>query len=249
MIGTRILKSIALIILLSSVCLAQIQVSLPHLQGQLGDSVLVPVTVSDLTGSAVVAYDFTVSFNQSIIQITGTQKASSLSSPMWVQYNANIPDTFSVSAAGASALSGSGTLIYLKVKYVGNGFTNLFWDSFEFNSGIPTAILSTGSIQVGASAISQSNQVISNQDFHLLPNYPNPFNALTTIAFDLNISASIVIHLYDLSGRWITEILNQDYQPGHYTILYDASNLSSGIYCYTLQVGQQISRRYMVLLK
>lgn len=86
-------------------------------------------------------------------------------------------------------------------------------------------------------------------DFILSQNYPNPFNSITTIKFTLPKPCRVKIIVYDVIGREISNLVNEEKYPGFYEIKYDAHNLSSGVYFYTMQTDNFISAKKFVLLK
>ncbi|MBK8551578.1 MAG: T9SS type A sorting domain-containing protein [Ignavibacteria bacterium] len=71
-------------------------------------------------------------------------------------------------------------------------------------------------------------------NFEVSQNYPNPFNPLTKIDFQLPDVFSILIKLYDISGKEVQTILDETRTAGKYTIVFDASSIPSGVYYYTL---------------
>jgi hypothetical protein len=83
----------------------------------------------------------------------------------------------------------------------------------------------------------------------LLDNYPNPFNARTTVRFFLPISRDIELVIYDLLGRRIEVLIDEYREAGVHGITFDASSLSSGVYFYSLRAGDVIESKRMVLLK
>jgi len=86
-------------------------------------------------------------------------------------------------------------------------------------------------------------------ELSLNPNYPNPFNAVTTISFQLAIPGNVKLAVYDLLGREIAILVNGYLETGNYTIDFDASGLSSGVYFYRMWAGDAVETRRMVLLK
>lgn len=86
-------------------------------------------------------------------------------------------------------------------------------------------------------------------EFALAQNYPNPFNATTTISFQLPVASRTDLKIYDISGRFITEIINGWRDAGQHEVTFDGSNLASGIYVYELRAGDFISSGKMVLIK
>jgi len=80
-------------------------------------------------------------------------------------------------------------------------------------------------------------------------NYPNPFNASTLISFSLQKSQYVNLNVYDLLGRKIAVLANENMPAGKHNITFDASDLASGIYYYRLQAGDLIEFKSMTLLK
>jgi len=94
--------------------------------------------------------------------------------------------------------------------------------------------------------------VVSNEiphSYSLYQNYPNPFNPVTKITFDLSKSTYVKISVYDASGRFVENIVNQNLNEGSYTIDYDASQLSSGAYFFQLIAGYYKDTKKMVYIK
>lgn len=85
--------------------------------------------------------------------------------------------------------------------------------------------------------------------FILEQNYPNPFNASTTIKFGVPGENPITIKIYDILGREISTLINAKKSPGFYTVIWDASDYSSGIYFYSLISGSTYLYKKMVLVK
>jgi len=86
-------------------------------------------------------------------------------------------------------------------------------------------------------------------DFRLSQNYPNPFNASTKISFSLSKSQHVNLSVYDLLGRKMAVLADDNLNAGQYDISFDASDLASGIYFYRLDVGSQGESKAMVLIK
>jgi hypothetical protein len=91
-------------------------------------------------------------------------------------------------------------------------------------------------------------------EFALRQNYPNPFNPITTLRYDLPEQTHVNITVYDMLGRKVRTILNQQQDPGYKSIIWDATNdygksVSAGIYLYQIQAGEYLQTKKMVLLK
>src|SRR5690606_30782308 len=146
-IFTHALMLAALLLVGATPALAQVSVSLPSVTAAAGESGTLDLTVGDLTGEDVIAYQFTVSFDPSVVQLTGVNSAGTLSDVLDVQ--ADVSDTsITVAAAGVSALSGAGTLLSFNASFVGTGQSALTITEFQFNEGDPAADVSDGLVTV-----------------------------------------------------------------------------------------------------
>jgi hypothetical protein len=85
--------------------------------------------------------------------------------------------------------------------------------------------------------------------FALEHNYPNPFNPTTAIRYTLPQQTSVSLIVYDMLGRAIAVLANENKPSGTYTVQFDASHLSSGVYFYRLIAGSQVLSRRMTVLK
>ena len=85
--------------------------------------------------------------------------------------------------------------------------------------------------------------------FNLSQNYPNPFNPSTKIKFSVPINSFVSLKVYDAIGREVAELVNEELQTGSYLVEFDGSNLSSGVYFYTLKAGNFVSTKKLVLMR
>lgn len=95
---------------------------------------------------------------------------------------------------------------------------------------------------------------ISNElpaQFSLSQNYPNPFNPVTKIKFDISGSSETqtLLSVYDVLGREVTVLVEQQLQPGTYEADWDASAYPSGVYYYKLEAGSYKETKKMILIK
>ena len=87
------------------------------------------------------------------------------------------------------------------------------------------------------------------KEFALAQNYPNPFNPSTTIRFALPKRSSVKLKIYDLLGREVVTLVDEDLQPGEYQVEFDASSLASGVYIYRLEAEGFVQAKKLMLLK
>ncbi len=95
-------------------------------------------------------------------------------------------------------------------------------------------------------------EVVSNEipeSFSLQQNYPNPFNPSTKITFDLKEAGLTTLAIYNVIGQKVATLVNKELKSGKYEFNFDASSLSSGVYFYKLECGNNVSTKKMMLLK
>lgn len=103
----------------------------------------------------------------------------------------------------------------------------------------------------GDSTITNLQNISSElpEKFYLHQNFPNPFNAETSIRLDIVKSEMVILKVYDVLGREINTLVNNFLQPGSYQVKFNASNLTSGVYYYGLQTEKSSYVKKMVLKK
>lgn len=138
----------------------------------------------------------------------------------------NTPDTKDTLYANGNSVNGTGSSGGDQWNFVVNKIINI----------TPlTSITNTGSEVKG---------YILNQ------NYPNPFNPVTKISFSVKDERSKVkLTVFDVTGRIVNELINQELTEGNYEYTFDGNNLSSGLYFYELQAGDFREIRKMILNK
>ena len=94
---------------------------------------------------------------------------------------------------------------------------------------------------------SDENALVEN--FILHRNYPNPFNAVTTISFELPEAEKVKISIYDSTGRLIDPLMERSLNPGYHTITWEGKNVGSGIYIYKISAGEYTAAGKCVLIK
>jgi hypothetical protein len=87
------------------------------------------------------------------------------------------------------------------------------------------------------------------QRFSLIQNYPNPFNASTIIKYELPVQSHVVIDVFDIMGRRVTTLQNGIETAGYHQVVWDAGDISSGMYFYRLQAEDYSEVKKMMLVK
>lgn len=85
--------------------------------------------------------------------------------------------------------------------------------------------------------------------FELSQNYPNPFNPSTSIKYSVAERSNVTLKVFDMLGREVSTLINTTKDAGSYEVSFDASNLASGLYVYTLSAGNFTSSKKMMLMK
>jgi YVTN family beta-propeller protein len=138
-------------------------------------------------------------------------------------------------------------------EWAGDGFVQKFdveTDSVTWTSGV---------LGNGTNALAILEAIITSIDdpfytgqpdhFDLYQNYPNPFNPSTAISYQLPAFSQVEIIVYSISGQKVRTLVNERQTAGNYTISFDATGLSSGIYFYKLKAGNSTQIRRMVLIR
>ncbi|OGU40205.1 MAG: hypothetical protein A2315_17245 [Ignavibacteria bacterium RIFOXYB2_FULL_35_12] len=82
-----------------------------------------------------------------------------------------------------------------------------------------------------------------------IQNYPNPFNPTTNIVYQIKEKGFVSLQVFDIIGREVSQLVKETKEPGVYSVSFDASNLPSGVYIYSLRVNDFVQNQKMTLLK
>lgn len=123
-------------------------------------------------------------------------------------------------------------------------FLDFFYVS-HFGSGFVRWIDDFGDGMVGVPSV--NNEV--PESFSLKQNYPNPFNPKTNIQFSIPQSEFVTLTIFDMLGKEIEIVVNEELSSGTYMIDWDASKYSSGTYFYRIHAGQFTDTKKMTLIK
>ncbi|CAN5511547.1 hypothetical protein BH10BAC5_BH10BAC5_16460 [soil metagenome] len=137
-----------------------------------------------------------------------------------------------------------------------NGGTNWTVSNFGYNINRFQFINDTLAYAVGKTFYKYSRITGIHQISTLIPvnflleqNYPNPFNPSTKIKFSVHQSSEIILKVFDLSGKEIAVLVNENLQPGEYETAFNGENYSSGVYYLKMIAGSYSETKKMTLLK
>jgi photosystem II stability/assembly factor-like uncharacterized protein len=136
----------------------------------------------------------------------------------------------------------------------------------QINTGLPTMDVRSVAVDsddylyagpLGYSLFKTTTSTATNIDeikfepvsFELNQNYPNPFNPTTKIKYQISDVGFVTLRVYDVLGNEVALLVNEKKEIGNYEVSFDASNLSSGVYIYQLNVNEFINTKKMVLMK
>lgn len=132
-----------------------------------------------------------------------------------------------------------------------NGVLRLI--SGVFNNSVPFELGEDGTIsEEGGSLLVEVSSEMQTQlpaEFRMHQNYPNPFNGSTTIQYELREQVQVSIVVYDVLGRRVAELVNQQQDAGSYRVQWDAADLASGMYVYRINAGEFSDVRTLTLMK
>jgi len=126
--------------------------------------------------------------------------------------------------------------------YILTGWTTVFYDN-DWQNDLYIARLSPEFVGVYDQDFTIPYQLNISQ------NYPNPFNASTTISYSLSEQSEVSIEIYDILGRKIDKLSPGRQSAGEHNVIWNAENLTSGVYFFRIQAGNYTEARKMVLLK
>jgi len=97
------------------------------------------------------------------------------------------------------------------------------------------------------SGVSTQEEVPS--EYGLTQNYPNPFNPVTTIRYQIPAAGRVTLVVYDLLGREVDTLVNEDHAAGRYQVTWNAANRSSGVYFLRMTAGSYVAVKRMMFIK
>jgi hypothetical protein len=97
--------------------------------------------------------------------------------------------------------------------------------------------------------VNTNNNISYIREFILYHNYPNPFNPVTDIRYQISEISNVSLKIFDVLGREVSTLVNELKQPGEYTVRWNAEDVPSGVYFYRLQTDKYNNMKKMLLLR
>jgi hypothetical protein len=147
-----------------------------------------------------------------------------------------------------------GTTTFVDYEYAGtnSGFTDwILWYDVKSYFSLDATYSDADFILVFSDGLLQkkNTQSIENILENKIENYPNPFNPSTIITFQIVNSGYVTLKIYDNLGREIGTLVNEEKNPGKYSVVFDGAKLSSGIYFYRIITNGFVETKKMILTK
>ncbi|MBS1513782.1 MAG: T9SS type A sorting domain-containing protein [Bacteroidetes bacterium] len=179
----------------------------------------------------------------------------------WINLNPSLSTTsiWSLSILNSNIFIGTANKIYLSTN------DGINWS--DITAGLPAnpnvteiaynnqyifAMLQTGAVyRLLKSSVIGINNISSEvpSKYSLSQNYPNPFNPVTNIEFSLPEKSFVKLSVYDISGRQVAQLVNENLSAGTFKYDFNAENLTSGTYFYKLETDKFSETKKMILLK
>jgi hypothetical protein len=165
--------------------------------------------------------------------------------------------SFNITRISACCTLTAGTYILGRIRFTRGTDTGCTKDTIRSSSGIRDSItlLTYGTEWIDSNyttcipvSVISGTQLIPSI-FKLHNNYPNPFNPVTTIKYDLPKSAHVMITIYDMLGKEAGVLVNETKPAGYYEVQWDARNFSSGAYMYKMETDSYTEIKKMMLIK
>ena len=141
--------------------------------------------------------------------------------------------------------------IYWDNGYTGNNSLGLFNRSTgaRVHSDIINAIIDAVDTSTVRTGVGMLQSYSNPATFSLMQNYPNPFNPSTNISFELPSRTYVSLKVFDVMGREVAAIVSGEMLAGSYTRIWNASNISSGMYFYRLQAGLSAETKKLIVIR
>ncbi len=146
----------------------------------------------------------------------------------------------------AAATYSQNNIIYPRAIMPGAGNSLLLTGDNSYYAATSDVFLVKYDVTTGIEPV--SNTIV--KEFSLSQNYPNPFNPTTMINFSLPKDANVTISIYDMAGKLVSSLINnQSYNSGYHSVEMDGVNLSSGTYFYRISADNFVETKKMILMK
>lgn len=196
------------------------------------------ITVRHNGGSRIVNFNATTRIG-STTTVAGTFTAG-LNSTLYTQADGGVY---------ASPHSIDSAIFQWTAPAAGTGTVNFYAAAFQGTTSSPNGQSSRVTFAATEITTSVNGQEMLPTEFTLSQNYPNPFNPATNIYYELPIDVHVTLKIYDVAGQEAATIVDGLVRAGRHHVVFDATDLASGLYFYRLDAGAYINVKKFVILK
>lgn len=209
-----------------------------------GTVVEVPVILSN--GENILSFESEFSFDPDALTFTDVVWSNDLGE---FTIESNI-SSGQLLFAGAGSLPDGQNNVFATLRFI----VNESFDESETTVAMKSLRFNENEIITNAASSTLTN-VLSIDDntmpfsFKLNQNYPNPFNPVTSISYQIAEAGKVNISVFNMAGQLVETLVNEQRTPGSYSVVWNANDVSSGIYFYKLTTGNKTFTKKMLLIK
>ncbi|MBC8182392.1 chitobiase/beta-hexosaminidase C-terminal domain-containing protein [candidate division KSB1 bacterium] len=227
---------------------------------QQDSSVIVPIEIGDFGGKNIFSADIKLAYNPNILKAKNASTTGTVGQS-WGSAVYRVIDSgkILIAMAGIQPLSQSGILVNITFDVLGSPdeTSPLTFEELLLNEGDPASVIQDGVFRVAHPSNIDMYDAVVPTTFALHQNFPNPFNPVTTIRYDVPLHSNgikILLIIYDIRGKHVQTLINTIHTSGSYEIEWDGRDetgreMSSGIYLFRLCAGNFIQTKKMILVQ
>jgi hypothetical protein len=129
------------------------------------------------------------------------------------------------------------------------GIVSQYKSAMPYSTGYQLLPRQISDIEVLTAVAPENAKTSTLKGFALAQNYPNPFNPTTTINYSIDKAGLVTLKIYNILGKEAASLVNEFKSAGSYSVPFNASNMTSGVYIYKLQAGSQSITKKLTLMK
>jgi len=209
---------------------------------------VVEIPIEITNGQNIMSFESVFTYNSNDLEFQQVEWNNGLNSYSIVINQK--PGNISIAGAGVDQIVNEGLVGTLKFVVKGAGqweSTTVAMKSLKLNEKSVQNDVTSSIVYNVVKIHSEKGSVPSK--YELSQNYPNPFNAMTTFTYALPKKSNVTFSIIDINGRVVKKLTNENQQPGYYSVKWDASGVSSGVYFYKLNAGEFTEIKKCILVK
>jgi|GEM_PF-969187 len=211
---------------------------IPEYSGELGNSDINYYPGDGGSSSAAVYYT-------DLVYAYSSDGGKTWSTPELLEDQKNYPEQWPILSPKVEVDGGQATINYMYYMDALPGSALVSGDNSL--SADSKWVYNSKTFALGAVSVNDDKAIVKN--YSLEQNYPNPFNPSTEIKFTLAKSGNVSLKIFDILGREVASLVNGQLEAGSHSVNFNAANLSSGVYMYTISADNFSMTKKMMLMK